>query len=98
MPNFLKIDSIMFFVSDLEKSAKFYESVLGLKVGWTDMEEGMIGLFFPENDLEIVIHNDPGLPNHSFSFRVSDVEKFCGAYEKRGYCVVKGSFQVRCGN
>ena len=39
METFLKIESIMFYVSDLEKSAKFYESILGLKIGWTDEEE-----------------------------------------------------------
>ena len=27
----LKIDSAMFYVSDLEKAAKFYENALGLK-------------------------------------------------------------------
>ena len=98
METFLKIDSIMFYVSDLEKSAKFYESVLGLKVGWTDKEEGMIGFLFHESDSEIVIHNNPDLPNPAFSFMVRDVEKFCDEYEKRGYRIVKGPFEVRCGN
>ncbi|MDH5448546.1 MAG: VOC family protein [Candidatus Bathyarchaeota archaeon] len=97
METFLKIDSIMFYVSDLEKSAKFYESVLGLKVGWTDKEERMIGFLFPESDSEIVIHNDPDLPNPSFSFMVRNVEKFCDKYEKRGYRIVKEPFEVRCG-
>lgn len=97
METFLKIDSIMFYVSDLEKSAKFYESILGLKIGWTDEEERMIGFLLPENSSEIVIHNDPDLPNPSFSFLVRDVEKFCDDYKKKGYRLVKEPFEVRCG-
>jgi len=93
----LKIDSIMFCVSDLEKSAKFYESVLGLKVGWTDKEEGMIGFLFPESDSEIVIHRDPNLPTPSFSFLVRNVEKFCDEYKRRGYRIAREPFEVRCG-
>lgn len=39
----LKIDSVMFYFSDLEKAAKFYENVLGLKRVWTDKAQEMIG-------------------------------------------------------
>ena len=39
----LKIDNIMFRVKDLEKSADFYENVLGLTRRWTDKKEKMIG-------------------------------------------------------
>ncbi len=97
MEAFLKIDSIMFYVSDLEKSARFYENVLGLRVGWTDKREGMISFLFPEGDSEMVIHNDPDLPNPSFSFMVRDVDEFCDEYKKRGYRAVKEPFEVRCG-
>jgi len=98
METLLKIDSIMFYVSDLEESAKFYESVLGLKVGWTDKKEKMIGLLLPESDAEIVIHRDPDRPNPSFSFMVKNVEKFCAKYRKKGYRILKEPFEVRCGN
>lgn len=97
MNTFLKIDSIMFHVSNLEESAKFYRSVLGLRQVWTDQEQGMIGFSFQENDSEIVIHSDPSLPNPSFSFLVRNVEKFCDEYRKRGYSTVKEPFEVRCG-
>ncbi|MCK4483054.1 VOC family protein, partial [Candidatus Bathyarchaeota archaeon] len=43
----LKIDSIMFSVSNLEKATKFYEDVLGLKRIWTDTQSrGWLGSFF----------------------------------------------------
>ena len=71
----LKIDSVMFFVSDLEKAAKFYENVLGLKRVWTDKEQEMIGFIFPESDSEIVIHKDSSMPSPSTSFgeKCSDI-------------------------
>jgi len=59
MNTFLKIDSIMFHVSDLEESAKFYRNILGLRQVWTDQEQGMVGFSFQESDSEIVIHSDP---------------------------------------
>jgi len=93
----LKIDSIMFYVSNLEKAAKFYENVLGLKRVWTDKEQRMVGFIFPESDSEIVIHSDPDLPNPSFSFLVRNVEQFCDGYKKKGYRIVKEPFEVRCG-
>jgi len=93
----LKIDSIMFYVSNLEKAAKFYENELGLNRVWTDKERGMIGFVFAESDSEIVIHDDVSIPNPSFSFRVENVEEFCDEYQKRGYAVAQKPFDVRCG-
>ena len=97
MKALLKIDSIMLYVSNLEKAAKFYESVLGLKRAWTDKELNMIGFTFKESDSEIVIHNDSSLPNPSFSFLVKNVEEFCVEYQKKEYKIVKEPFDVRCG-
>lgn len=93
----LRIDSIMFYVSNLEKAAKFYENVLGLRCVWTDKEQGMIGFIFQESNSEIVIHNDSSIPNPWFSFLVKDVQKFCDEYLKKGYSVVREPFDVRCG-
>jgi len=97
MNTLLKIDSIMFYVSDLEESAKFYRNILGLRQNWCDQEQGMVGFSFRESDSEIVIHGDPNLPNPSFSFLVRNVEKFCDEYQKKGYRIVKDPFGVRCG-
>jgi lactoylglutathione lyase len=93
----LKIDSVMFYVSDLEKAANFYENALGLKRVWTDNEQEMIGFIFPESDSEIVIHKDSSMPNPSVSFMVGDVQKFCDEYQKKGCTVVQKPFDVRCG-
>lgn len=93
----LKIDCVMFYVSNLEKATKFYENVLGLKRVWTDREREMIGFIFPESDSEIVIHRDPSLPNPCFSFNVTNVEEFCNEYQKKGYTIVQKPFDVRCG-
>jgi catechol 2,3-dioxygenase-like lactoylglutathione lyase family enzyme len=97
MNSLLKIDSIMFYVSDLEIAAKFYENVLGLRRVWTDKKERMIGFVFKESDSEIVIHNDSSLPNPSFSFLVNDVEEFCIEFLKKGHRIVQEPSDVRCG-
>lgn len=93
----LKIDSVMFYVSDLEKAAKFYEDILGLKRVWTDKKQKMIGLIFPESDSEIVIHEDASMPSPFISFLVGDVQKFCNEYQKKGGTMVQRPFDVRCG-
>ncbi|MEM2930065.1 MAG: VOC family protein [Thermoproteota archaeon] len=97
MAALLKIDSIMFYVSNLEKAAKFYEDVLGLKRVWTDEKRGMIGFVFPESDSEIVIHRDSSLPNPCFSFTVANVDEFCKEYQEKGYIIVEKPCEARCG-
>jgi len=97
MDALLKIDSVMFFVADLEKTAEFYMNVLGLRRVWIDKNRGMIGFVFPEGDSEIVIHNNSSLPNPSFSFLVKNVQTFCDEYREKGYTVVREPFEVRCG-
>ena len=92
-----KIDCIMFYVEDLETSAKFYEEVLGLKRGWGDVDQMMVGFLFPENNSEIVIHSDKTMPNPTYNFSVEDVVKFCEEYKKLGYKVLKEPFDVRTG-
>lgn len=95
--NLLKIDSIMFRVKDLDKSAAFYEKVLGLKKAWRDEKEGMIGFTLPGNDSEIVIHSNPHIPNPDFCFLVRDVEESCREYTEKGFRISMGPFGVRCG-
>ncbi|MFX0052938.1 MAG: VOC family protein [Candidatus Hermodarchaeota archaeon] len=92
-----KIDCVMFYVEDLVKSTKFYEEVLGLKIGWKDKEEEMVGFLLPENDSELVLHRDSNLPNPTISFQVENVEEFCTYYKEAGYKVVLEPIVVRCG-
>lgn len=97
MAKLLKVDSIMFYVRDIEKAAKFYEENFGLTRAWQDDEKKMIGFVFDESDSEIVLHNDPNFPNPDFSFLVENVEDFCRSYKASGGRVAENPFDVRCG-
>ena len=97
MKRLLKIDNIMFYVKDLEKSANFYENVLGLRKRWTDKKRKMIGFTFKESDSEIVIHNDLSLPRFDFSFLVENVVDFCNEFKTKGYKIIKRPHEVRPG-
>jgi catechol 2,3-dioxygenase-like lactoylglutathione lyase family enzyme len=97
MNQLLKIDNIMYKVKDLEKSAKFYEEVLGLKRTWTDKKRLMVGFCFAESDSEIVITSDTEMPNFDLVYLVKNVEEFCDEYIKAGYKIKKKPFDVRCG-
>lgn len=100
----LRVDNIMFFVKDLKKSEIFYTKVLGMKKGWEDEQNKMIGLSFPDAkmdretpDTEIVIHNDKTMPKVDYSFLVKSVEEFCSEFSRNGYKVKENPFDVRCG-
>lgn len=97
MNGLIKIDSIMFRVTDLDASAAFYSGVLGLRQVWRDDGHQMIGFVFPESDSEIVIHTNPDIPNPDFSFLVDDVAAFVQAYRDAGHAVLVEPFEVRTG-
>lgn len=97
MDSLLKIDSIMYRVTDLENAAQFYENQLGLKRIWTDSERKMIGFALKEGDSEIVIHNDSSIPNPDFSFLVTDVVRLCEDFKKEGQQICLDPIDVRCG-
>ena len=92
-----KIDAVLLRVSDLESTAEFYVKVMGLKQGWTDKENQMIGLLFPGNDTELVLHCDESLPDPNVSDQVEDVLKFVEGYRLRGYKILVEPFDIRCG-
>jgi predicted enzyme related to lactoylglutathione lyase len=92
-----KVDAVMHLVDDVYEAAEFYEKVLGLKRGWTDDENKMIGLLFPGNDTEIVLHMNKYLPNPNVSFQVVDVMDFVSEYKAKGYKVLVEPFDIRCG-
>lgn len=92
-----KIDAVMLRVSDLEKTAEFYVNVMGLKRGWTDTENQMIGLLFPGNDTELVLHCDESLPDPNVSYQVDNVLLFVEKYERKGFKVLVEPFDIRCG-
>ena len=92
-----KIDAVLIRVSDLDRVAEFYINVMGLRHGWTDKDNQMIGLLFPDNDTELVLHCDESLPDPNVSYQVDDVLEFVEAYRLKGYNVVVDPFDIRCG-
>jgi len=92
-----KIDAVLIKVKNLEKTAKFYTTLMGMKRGWTDTENQMIGLLFPDNDTELVLHCDDTLPNPNISYQVKDVLSFVEQYREAGYKVLREPFDIRCG-
>lgn len=97
MKKLLKIDCVMYRVSDLESAAVFYSETLGLKQVWKDDEAKMIGFIFPGGDSEVVIHSNPDIPNPDFCFLVENVEEFAKDFKEKGYKVCKEPFHVRTG-
>ncbi|MFH1180728.1 MAG: VOC family protein [Candidatus Bathyarchaeota archaeon] len=92
-----KIDAVLLRVKDLEKTADFYVEVMGLRRGWTDKENQMIGLLFPGNDTELVLHCNESLPDPNISYQVDDVLSFVDEYRLRGCKVLVEPFDIRCG-
>jgi lactoylglutathione lyase len=92
-----KIDAVLLRVKDLERSAAFYVDIMGLKRGWTDIEHKMIGLLFPGNDTELVLHCDESLSDPNVSYQVDDVMEFVKEYRSQGYTVLVEPFDIRCG-
>ena len=92
-----KIDAVLLRVSDLKKTADFYVDVMGLKRGWTDTENQRIGLLFPGNDTELVLHCDESLPDPNVSYQVENVLEFVEKYKRKGFKVVVEPFDIRCG-
>lgn len=97
MLSLLKIDNIMYRVSDLEKARITYTQALGLTQVWEDKDRKMIGFKFPQSDAEIVIHNDPGLLEFDFSYLVENVEEFIVQATQHGLTVAFAPISVRTG-
>jgi predicted enzyme related to lactoylglutathione lyase len=97
MHKLLRIDNIMYRVSDLAQGEAFYTQMLGLQKTWEDKERHMMGFTFADRDAEIVIHAHPSLPTFDYSYLVEDVVGFCAEYRAKGYTVAVEPMEVRCG-
>lgn len=93
----LKIDNIMYRVKNLERGERFYTEILGLKKVWEDKERKTIGFQLAQSDAEIVIHNDPNMPDFDFSYLVENVEEFIKEREGQGLKLNFGPIDVRTG-
>ncbi len=94
-----KIDHIAIAVRDVEKAAEFYERILGLKLGGTEVVEGMevkVG-FIPigETRIELVqpLNPESGLAKfiekkgegiHHICYEVDNIHKALETYKARG--------------
>ncbi|RPI14167.1 MAG: VOC family protein [Ignavibacteriae bacterium] len=92
-----KIDCIMHFTEDVEASQKFYTDILGLKLLWKDEKYKMTGLGLAETGAEIVLHQEPDIPQNEIHYLVDDVEKFCKEFKSCGGKIYTEPFDIRCG-
>lgn len=97
MNKLLKIDNVMYRVSDLKKAEEFYKNILGLKKVWEDNHAKMVGFVFEQSDSEIVIHANPDIPKSEYSYLVENVTAFCEEVKKQGYKVLLEPIDVRPG-
>jgi len=93
---FKKIDCVMIRVDDLSAAEKFYTEVFGLKPLWR--EAGAVGMKMPETDAEIVLHNNPEIPNKvEVHYLVDDVVAAVKSYGEKGCRVLDAPFDVLIG-
>ncbi len=97
MNKLLKLDNIMYKVSDLDKAVKFYMETFGLKRLWKDDKSKMVGLGMSDSNTEIVLQSNPDLPTFDFSYSVENVEDFIAEATKKGFTLTFGPIEVRIG-
>ena len=95
-------------VNDLERTVKFYEDVLGLKVGRRHTSPRGAQLAFirtPNSDEEIEICQLPDAPSVQvqpdlmhLAFEVDDIGKFAARIEKLGYKLSEGPTRTASGS
>jgi len=83
--------SITFYVSDLQKAAKFYEEILGLERKYTyssyvGFECGGIEIGFIEKPKE---EQKVNLPSPSVEFLVDDISRACEVLKSKGVKFIK---------
>jgi len=93
---FKKIDCVMVRVDEVASAEKFYAEVFGLKPLWR--EAGAVGMGMPETDAEIVLHNNPEIPNRvEVHYLVDDVVAAVKSYGEKGCRVLVPPFDVLIG-
>ena len=91
-----KIDCVMIKVHQLEAAARYYVEVFGLNRLWSD--EYSIGLGMAETDAEIVLHNDPNIPqDFSVYYLVDDAVASAAEYTSHGCKVIEPPFDIVIG-
>ena len=93
---FKKIDCVMIRVDDVSSAEKFYADVFGLKPLWRD--GNAVGMAMPETDAEVVLHNNPSIPNKvEVHYLVDDVVAAVESYAEKGCRILEPPFDVLIG-
>jgi predicted enzyme related to lactoylglutathione lyase len=93
---FKKIDCVMIRVDDIAAGEKFYSEVFGLKPLWREARS--VGMRLPETDAEIVLHNNPDIPNKvEVHYLVDNVVMALKNYAGKGCRVLVQPFDVLIG-
>lgn len=92
-----KIDCVMHYAEDIDASLEFYTNILGLNLLWKDEKFKMAGLKLPETDAEIVLHQEPDIPQNEIHYLVDDVAEFCIEYKSTGGKIYTEPFEIRTG-
>lgn len=91
-----KIDCVMIRVEDPEAAAVYYSDVFGLRRIWQD--EISVGLGFPEQDAEVVLHRNPHVPSPvDVYYLVDDVVLSVRALRENGCKVLSEPFDIPIG-
>ncbi len=91
-----KIDSVSVKVADPAAAADWYVRVMGLIPLWKDSRS--IGLRFPENDAEIVLHNNRRIPGRvDVSYLVAHADRAASGLRRQGCKILAGPFDIPIG-
>ena len=91
-----KIDCVMIRVEDPEAAAVYYSDVFGLRRIWQD--ETSVGLGFPEQDAEVVLHRNPDVPSPvDVHYLVDDVVCSVRILRENGCRVLSEPFDIPIG-
>jgi predicted enzyme related to lactoylglutathione lyase len=92
----IKIDCVMILVEDPEAAAVYYSDVFGLRRLWQD--ETSVGLGFPEQDAEIVLHCNQEIPSRvDVHYLVDDVISSVCVLRQNGCRVLSEPFDIPIG-
>jgi|HubBroStandDraft_6_1064221.scaffolds.fasta_scaffold64881_4 lactoylglutathione lyase len=95
-PMLRKIDCIMIRVPDVDVAAAYYTKVFGLSPKWGG--DNMIGLVFPEPEVEIVLHSDAAIPSSvEVYYLVDDVVAAVTLFVADGCHVEVAPFDITVG-
>ena len=90
-----KIDCVMVKVGDLDSARDFYRDQLGLIEHWR--QDSSVGMRFPENDAEIVLHTFDLSPRREVNYLVENVERSLQELKTHGVKVVNEPEEIEIG-